>query len=44
MEIKKLISYTIASKRIKHLGTNLTKNICVLKYSSLMKELNKREW
>ena len=42
MEIKKTISFTIASKRIKYLGINLTKEVKNLhneNYKMLLKEI-----
>ena len=42
-EIKESMSFTIATKRIKYLGTNLpkeAKELCTENYNSLMKEIN----
>ena len=48
-EIKKTIPFTIASKRIKYLGINLTKNVKVLymeNYKTLKKEIeeDRNKW
>ena len=48
-EIKKTIPFTIAMKRIKHLGINLpkeTKNLYTEKYKTLMKKIkdDKSRW
>ena len=43
-EISKIIPFTIASKRIKYLGINLTKEVKVLyseNYKTLMREIKK---
>ena len=45
-EIKKTILFTIATKRIKYLGINLTKEVKDLyteKYKTLLKELKKTQ-
>ena len=48
-EIKKIIPFTIASKRIKHVGINLTKEVKDLyteNYKTLMKEIEEdtKKW